>query len=46
VRRAVVWYRRFGPLVLRELGKYHLYLVERAKEAIRTGKYREDEAHL
>ena len=49
VRRAVVWYRRFRPfgfLVLRELRRYHPHLMERVQEAIRTGKYREDEAHL
>jgi len=42
VRRAVVWARRFGPagfLVLRELGRYHPHLVERAKEALRAGEY-------
>ncbi len=46
VRRAVVWYRRFGPLVLKELGKYHPHLVPRVREAIRMGAYREDESHL
>jgi len=42
VRRAVVWARRFEPagfLVLRELGRYHPHLVERAKEALRAGEY-------
>lgn len=46
VRRAVVWYWRFGPSVLEELGKYHPRLLPRAEEAIRAGRYQEDEEHL
>lgn len=43
VWRAVVWYRRFGPLVLRELGKYHPNLLPRARQAIKEGKYLDEQ---
>ena len=45
VYRAVVWYRRFGPEVLRELERYHPHLVPRVEEAIREEKYRELDGH-
>lgn len=46
VVRAVVWYRRFGPSVLRELRHYHPHLLERVEKALHAGKYRQDETHL